>query len=219
MWLEPLRTLGRRRRAVAIDLPGHGDSEGSGLIESRPTATLSKSLLRRSGLSELSSWATRWAAPSPRALHWRTPELLAGLVLVGTGARLRVQPQILAGLRADTRRTVELVTGLARAPGAPAELLRQDADALLRTPVPVIEGDLLACDAFDLMEHVKTITLPTLIICGTDDRMTPPKYADYLHRQINGSQRTLIPAAGHMVMLEQPDKVSREIEAFLERLA
>lgn len=219
MWLEPLRTLGRRRRAVAIDLPGHGDSEGSGADRVETYRDVVKEFVAAVGLERAVVVGHSMGGAIAQSLALAYPELLAGLVLVGTGARLRVQPQILAGLRADTRRTVELVTGLARAPGAPAELLRQDADALLRTPVPVIEGDLLACDAFDLMEHVKTITLPTLIICGTDDRMTPPKYADYLHRQINGSQRTLIPAAGHMVMLEQPDKVSREIEAFLERLA
>jgi pimeloyl-ACP methyl ester carboxylesterase len=82
----------------------------------------------------------------------------------------------------------------------------------------VIEGDLRACDTFDLVEQIKAISLPTLVICGTDDLMTPPKYAEYLHEEINGSQLVLIPAAGHMVMLEKPDEVGRSIEAFLEQL-
>jgi pimeloyl-ACP methyl ester carboxylesterase len=153
-----------------------------------------------------------------QALALVHPELLTAMVLVGTGARLRVQPQIFTDLHNDARQTVELMTRWARAPGAPAELLRQDADAMLRTSLSVIEGDLRACDTFDLMEQIKAITLPTLVICGTDDLMTPPKYAEYLHLEINGSQLALIPAAGHMVMLEQSDEVSREIEAFLERL-
>ena len=89
---------------------------------------------------------------------------------------------------------------------------------MLRTPVPVIEGDLRACDGFDLMEQVQKITAPTLVICGTDDLMTPPKYAEYLHQKFKESQLALIPGAGHMVMLEKPDEVNQAIEVFLEPL-
>ena len=217
-WLEQLRTLGRRRRAIAVDLPGRGDSEGSGGDRVETYRDIVKELMAALGLERTVMVGHSMGGAIAQSLALAHPELLAAIVLVGTGARLRVQPQIFAGLRADARRTVELVTRLARAPGTSAELLRQDADALLRTPVPVIEGDLRACDAFDLMEQVKAITLPTLVICGTDDLMTPPKYAEYLHHQIIGSQLKLIPAAGHMVMLEKPDETTREIEAFLEQV-
>lgn len=218
MWLEQLRTLGRRRRAIAIDLPGHGDSEGGGADRIEAYRDVVKEFLASVGLERVVVVGHSMGGAIAQSLALAYPELLAGLVLLGTGARLRVQPQIIAGLRTDTRRTVELVTRLARAPGTPTELLRQDADTLLRTPVPVIEGDLRACDSFDLLEQIKVVTLPTLVICGTDDLMTPTTYAEHLHRQIIGSQLSLIPAAGHMVMLEKPHETSREIEAFLERL-
>ncbi len=146
------------------------------------------------------------------------PDQLMSIVLVGTGAKLRVDPKIFAGLRDDPRGAIDLIARGACAPGAPGEGVEQDTEALLRTPVPVVERDLRACDAFDLMKQVQEITLPSLVICGTDDLMTPPKYAEHLHQRIQGSQLVLVPAAGHMVMLEKPDEVNRAIEAFLNGL-
>lgn len=218
VWLQQLRRLGRRRKAIAIDLPGHGNSEGSGADRIETYRDLVNECVTAVGLDRIVMVGHSMGGAIIQSLALVHPELLTAMVLVGTGARLRVQPQIFAGLHNDARQTVEMMSRWGRAPGAPAELLRQDADAMLRTSLSVIEGDLRACDTFDLMEQIKTITLPTLVICGTDDMMTPPKYAEYLYREINGSQLALIPAAGHMVMLEKPDEVGRSIEAFLERL-
>ena len=218
VWVPQLRTLGRRRKVIALDLPGHGQSEGNGAdrIEVYRDAVIE--FLAALGLDRTVVVGHSMGGAIIQSLALACPGRLAAMVLVGTGARLRVQSHIFAGLREDPRRTVELMTRWGRAPDASAELLKQDADAMLRTPISVIEGDLRACDAFDLMQQITAITLPTMVICGTDDLMTPPKYAEYLHRQIAGSQLIVIPAAGHMVMLEKPDEVSGGIEAFLERL-
>jgi len=218
VWLEQLRALGRQRRAVAVDLPGHGRSEGDGADRIETYRDGITEFLKTSGLERTVMVGHSMGGAVAQRIALDQPELLAALVLVGTGARLRVQPQIFADLQDDVQRAVERIAKWARAPGAPAEQLTQDAEAMLRTPISVIEGDFRACDAFDLMEEVKAITLPTLVICGTDDLMTPPKYAEYLHRQIGGSRLALIPAAGHMVMLEQPDETSRAIEVFLEHV-
>lgn len=218
VWLQQLRAVGRRRRAIAVDLPGHGRSNGSGADRIEAYRDIVVEFLAALGLDRSIAVGHSMGGAIIQSLALAHPGLLAAIVLVGTGARLRVHPQFFTGLHDDPQRTLELMARWGRAPGAPAEALTQDAAAMLRTPIPVIEADLRACDAFDLMEQVKAISLPTLVICGTDDLMTPPKYAEYLHHQIKGSQLASIPAAGHMVMLEQPDEVSRSIEAFVERL-
>jgi pimeloyl-ACP methyl ester carboxylesterase len=79
-------------------------------------------------------------------------------------------------------------------------------------------NDLLSCDRFDMMEDVQDIRLPTTIICGGDDRMTPVKYADYLSDRIKGSRREIIPDAEHFVQLQQYQQVNTKIEEFLGRL-
>ncbi|WP_424317898.1 alpha/beta fold hydrolase [Candidatus Methylomirabilis sp.] len=218
VWLHQLGALGRPRRAIAVDLPGHGDSNGSGADRIEVYCDVVRGFITALGLDRIVMVGHSMGGAIAQSIALDYPDLLAAIVLVGTGVRLRVQPQIFTGLRDDAKRAIDLITKLVYEPGTPAEVLKQEAEAMLRTSVPVIEGDLRACDTFDLMEQVKAITLPVLVICGIDDLVTPLKYAEYLHGQINGSQLQIIPAAGHMVMLEQPDEVNRGIEAFLDRL-
>ena len=59
---------------------------------------------------------------------------------------------------------------------------------MMETRQAVLYGDFLACDAFDVMERVNKIRVPTLLICGSADRMTPPNRSEYLRDQIEGAQ-------------------------------
>ncbi len=84
---------------------------------------------------------------------------------------------------------------------------------------PAVElNDLLACDRFDAMDRVQEIRVPTLIICGAEDDMTPPRYADYLADGIPGAQKSIIPQATHFVQLQQPQAVNAALEQFLATL-
>ena len=78
--------------------------------------------------------------------------------------------------------------------------------------------DLSACNVFDIMNRLHEITLPTLIICGADDRLTPIKYSQFLHQHIAGSVLRIIPGAGHYVMREQPEAVNQAIEEWMQTL-
>ncbi len=147
-------------------------------------------------------------------LALRYPEKLAGLVLVGSGARLRVAPAILNGIRQDFQAAVQLLCDWAFAPEAPAQLKRLGRRQMEQTHPDVLYGDFAACDAFDVMDRLGEVRCPTLAICGTADRLTPPKYSTYLRDHIPAAQLVLIENAGHMVMLEQPEAVSRAIADF-----
>lgn len=218
IWFNQLRVLGRWWRVIALDLPGHGDSNGSGAEQIEVYRDLVKGFVTKLGLDRIVLVGHSMGGAITQGFALAYPDQLEAIGLVGTGARLRVHPNILAGLRDEPQGAVECITKWARAPGTPAVVVGQDAEAMLRTPVPVIERDFRACDAFDLMEQVEEIGVPALVICGADDLMTPPKYAEYLHQKIKGSQLVLISGAGHMVMLEKPDEVNRAIKVFLEQL-
>jgi pimeloyl-ACP methyl ester carboxylesterase len=79
----------------------------------------------------------------------------------------------------------------------------------------VLHGDYTACDAFDVMERLEEVRCPTLALCGTADRLTPPKYSVYLRDHIPGAELVLVDAAGHMVMLEKPEVVARAVSQFV----
>ena len=149
------------------------------------------------------------------SLALASPELLAGLVLVGTGARLKVFPQILEGILNEKEETVRAIMGFAFSKKAPPDLvesgLRRD-DGLAERGHP---RRFLRVRPMVIHGAVKSIELPTLIVTGADDALTPLKYSEYLDREIRGSRLSVIPDAGHMVMREKPEETNRAIEAFV----
>ena len=143
------------------------------------------------------------------------PARLAGLILVATGARLRVAPAILDGVLADYAAALDTITRYAWGPQAPEQLVRLGRRQLAQSDAQVTHGDYAACNAFDVMERLGQIALPTLVIGGTADQLTPVKYAVTLAERIPGAQVCLIENAGHMVMLERPAQVARAVGDFL----
>ena len=68
------------------------------------------------------------------------------------------------------------------------------------------------------MEDVHNITLPTQVVCGSEDVMTPVKYSDYLANQIKNAREEIIPGAGHFVQLQKYQQVNVQIERFMATL-
>jgi pimeloyl-ACP methyl ester carboxylesterase len=147
------------------------------------------------------------------------PEDLKGLILIGSGARLRVGTMYLEMIaQAKSNRSIfedffhksyEFIE-----PELRGVLQRK---ALECNPA-VLLNDMLCCDRFDIMDRVHEIRLPTLAICGSEDIMTPPKYTKYLAHKIEGARDVIIEGGTHMVFAEQPGVVNQAIEDFLNSL-
>jgi pimeloyl-ACP methyl ester carboxylesterase len=68
------------------------------------------------------------------------------------------------------------------------------------------------------MDKVEQIQIPTLIICGGEDMMTPPKYSSYLANKIKGAKLLVLDGGTHLVFAEKPEQVNQAIEQFLSAL-
>ena len=136
-------------------------------------------------------------------------------MLVGTGVRLRVFPEILEGIMKDKKKTLRSIIEFAISKNAPDSLKKGCFDEMMKCRAEVIYRDFSACDHFNATNALNTINTPALIVCGTDDILTPPKYSRYLHESIKGSELVLIKDAGHMVMLEKPEEVNKAILKFV----
>jgi pimeloyl-ACP methyl ester carboxylesterase len=215
-WRFQLRDLGPTRNALALDLPGHGESQGDGY----PTIGEYRDFLR-DFLMALGNPRTILVGHSMGggiALQFALsyPDRLAALVLVGTGARLRVHPEIFATIRRDMSEAARTISAWAYSPRSAPASVAGAAEAFARNRPSVVEADFRACDAFDVMGELSAIAVPTLILCGQDDRLTPVKYAQFLREHIPGAALALIPDAGHMAMLERPADFNRALSAFLD---
>ncbi len=147
------------------------------------------------------------------------PEELKALILIGTGARLRVLPTTLEAMERalDDKESWErsIRAGYAFLEPEEREALRKKRAVM---GPRIVLNDQLCCDRFDIMDRVHEIKLPTLLICGTEDTQTPVKYTEYLANKIDGAKMVIIEGATHSVPMEKPDEVNSAIEEFLKSL-
>jgi pimeloyl-ACP methyl ester carboxylesterase len=203
----------------ALDLPGHGKSGGSGRAEIAAYAEVVRGFADALRLPPLVLAGHSMGGAIALEFALRYPGRLAGLILVGTGARLRVAPQIMDGVLQDFAAVTDLLTTWTHAEGAEPNLRRLYLRRLREVHPQTLRDDFAACDAFDRREDVSRIAAPALILCGADDRMTPVKFSQALRQAIACSQLVVVPAAGHMVMLEQPAAVAAAIAGFLNSIS
>ena len=151
----------------------------------------------------------------------RYPQELKGIIIIGSGARLRVHPRFLApceeAIKGNPQEWYELVEEIYRL--TPEDYKREVIEKQKAIGPAVMLNDFLCCDKFDIMDKVHEIKLPALIICGELDVMTPVKYANYLGAKINNSRVVIIPQASHFVFAEKPAAVNKAIEEFLKGLS
>lgn len=213
-WPAELRRM-PEANAIIPDLPGHGRSK----VPAR--SSISAYAADMIGLLDvlkipraiLLGHSMGGAIVQTMALHY--PNRVRGLILIGTGAKLSVHPDILNGLLSDYEKTVQMIVDWQWAEGY-EQVKRLGYRRLLETDPKVLYSDFSATNAFDLRGQIAQIHVPTLIIGGTADKMTPFKFSTYLHEQIAGSQLVSVEGGGHMMALEQSQVVASAVQRWLE---
>ena len=216
-WLYQVRDL-PHSPTYALDLPGHGRSEGQGRDSISAYGDWLIDFLDAAGEDQAVLVGHSMGGAIVLDTTLRHPERVVGLGLVATGARLRVAPAILDGILQDPEATVRLICDFAFGPESPPEMVLMGRRQMGAISPQVIHGDFAACDAFSVMDRLGEITAPALVLCGTQDRLTPSKYSVYLRDQIARSVLRLVEGAGHMVMVERPEAVVEALSSFLAGL-
>jgi pimeloyl-ACP methyl ester carboxylesterase len=215
-WGRAIRNL-RAASTYALDLPGHGRSSGTGRWSIADYASFIVDFMDSLRLEQAIICGHSMGGATAIQMVLGHSQRVSGLVLVGTGARLRVLPAILDGTLSSFEDTIRLICEYAYSPNASAQLVQQGQRQMLNVAPQTVHDDFAACNAFDVMERVGEIRCPTLVICGTKDALTPPKYAAFLAERIAGAELKLVEGAGHMVMIEEPNLVAGAIESALTR--
>jgi pimeloyl-ACP methyl ester carboxylesterase len=199
---------------AAIDLPGHTDTTGSAMNK----------------VEDYASWVSEFIASGPirpvlmghslggaiaQMVALTNPALLKGLILVGTGSRLKVLPAILDGFLANPEAIYKMIVQYAYDDNADPQFVKLGFAEMKQRPPEVAHADFSACNAFDVGDRLAEIKLPTIMIVGAGDKLTPPKYSDFLAKGIPGSKVHVIQGAGHMVALEQPEAFNQAVAEFM----
>lgn len=203
-WAPTLSHWGPQDRAV--DLPGRGAAPGA------PAATAAEaacSLDDLPGGALLVGHSFGGAVAIEAALA--APERWAGLVLVASGARLRVAPAILDAVAAATP-AAPFRLDFAFGPDVDLAVVAAYHSAAAATPPATTLADWRACDAFDQRSRLAELALPVLVVHGDADRLTPPRFQEWLGQAIPGATRAVVPGAGHMLPWEAPAALVGAVE-------
>ena len=207
-------------RVYALDLPGHGRSNGNfqtsvndysrniclwqGALDLEPAVYVGHSL----------------GSAIAMQLVLAAPDQVSGLVLIGSSARLAVNPALLENIAdpATFPKAIEMLISWSFSKNSPGRLKELAAMRMSETPAEVYYADFLACQNFDLTMRLPEIRCPVMVICGADDKMTPQVQAQFLVAHLPNAHLEILPEAGHMVMLEQPHAVAERLINFLSAL-
>ncbi len=228
-WPPQLRRL-QRALVYAIDLPGHGQSEPLPLAEDKLAEGSSVGIGAYSAIVHalIKAWALKkviligHSMGGAVALTCALAEIntvamaVQGLVLVDSGARLPVNQRIFRDLETDFAAMTAKLVDWMYAPGLSDRHRERAVEALRQNPLAQLLADFHACNSFDVSNQVAQLRLPTLILCGELDKMTPLASSQHLATAIPTSRLELIPASGHMAMLEAPTTVTEVVQRFID---
>ena len=227
MWDEQAKLLSKDHFVLSFDIRGHGESDqGSGqyLIEFFVDDLIA--LLDHLGLTTVCLCGLSMGGYTALRAIEREPSRFSGLVLCDTkstgdtnAAKLNRANQIrtiLAGKRS------EFAEGQLKALFAPdsfsrnAQAVEKIKRTILSTADGVLVGALIALAArMDMTESLPKISVPTLIIVGEHDKVTPPSEAELMHSKIGGSKLAVIGGAGHISNLENTPEFNSTLQSFL----
>ncbi len=197
---------------IVPSLPGRGGSEGESFADAAAAGAWLGEVLRALDGPPPFVLGHSYGGAVAIELALSGAEL-AGLVLVSTGARLRVHPGVLMAATQAVRTSTPMSSRFAFVGGEP-EVIDAFTAASDETPPEATERDWNACNDFDRIGALDGLEAPALILGGTSDVLTPPKYHRYLVDHLPRAQLTLMEGRGHMLPWEDPHSFASEVRSF-----
>jgi pimeloyl-ACP methyl ester carboxylesterase len=218
-WPHNIRRLGDWK-VYAPDLPGHGKSEGLGAQSVEGYAKTIIDWLTDIGVSRAVFIGHSMGGAIAQHLALEHAEFVTGLGLIGSGARYTVNADLMEkiSMPATFEKGIDFIVKWSYDLEADKKLIETVRDKMLEIRPSVLHGDFEACRKFNSEDRLGEIKAPTCVICGENDKMMPPRNSEALAEKISKAKLDIIPGAGHMVMLEQPEAAANILAAFLESI-
>jgi pimeloyl-ACP methyl ester carboxylesterase len=201
---------------LAPDLPGHGRSLGAPLSTIADMADWTAALLDAAGTAKARLIGHSMGSLIALETAARHPAKVSALSLIGTAATMTVGPDLLKAAETNDHAAIDMVAiwGLgfqAELGGslAPGLWMHSGAERVLERCGPgVLFNDLSACNAYpNALAAAAKVAVPTTLILGERDMMTPAKAGKALAGALPNSRTVVLPGAGHMMMAERPDEL------------
>ena len=205
---------------VALDLPGHGNSDGSGFRGVADYAAYCVGLVSALGWEDCVVGGHSLGGGVAIAMALYNPELIKGLMIIDSGARLRVSPEVIkmARLIAEGKLKDKGTPRIGFSNKTSSDIVSAVREITMDADPNVTLKDWIADDTCDFMARVGKLDLPTLAVCGREDELTPLKYHEYLSQQMPNCSLRIIDDAGHWSFVEKPREFLEAVRPFLKQL-
>lgn len=220
VWRPQLEHFGRSRRALAFDYPGYGDSDLQADATRDDFAGAMLAAMDALDIERAHICGLSLGGVIAIAIHAAAPDRCASLILAdsfsvhpdGPGICQRsTEASRSMGMRALAEARVDSLLGSAATPELRAEVVETMAAIDPAAYRIGAEAVWLA----DQRERARAIAVPTLVLCGTEDRITPPSLSEALAGLVPGAELRLIERAGHLANAEQPAAFNAAVDRFL----
>jgi pimeloyl-ACP methyl ester carboxylesterase len=217
LWPGALRRV-PEVQVFALDLPGHGRAAGLPCRSVSDYAAAVAEFVQALQLAPAVVVRHSMGGAVAQALALAYPQLVAGLVLVATAARMPVAPALLVQVERSFEDALGLIARTAWGEGARQAQIERGS-AMLRVAGPsVLAADLAACAAFDTSQRLQALAAPCLVVAGDSDRVVAPSLTRQLAFGLPNCHYVQWSGVGHMVMLERPEATAQAVRAFLDEL-
>lgn len=217
IWTPEIRRL-PNLRTYALDLPGHGKSGGVGRQSAEDYARCIVEFMDCVQIWKAVFVTHSMGGALALTLALDHPDRTAGLVLISSGARLPVPSKILENAASPSTFpfAAQELHALSSGTQTPPRVREQNLKRLLALRPTLFYSDLLTCDRFDVTERLASIHVPTLVICGTEDKLTPLHHSSLLAAHIPNAALQTFNEASHMVIQEQPHRLVKTLLVFIQ---
>lgn len=220
VWRPQLAHFGRSRRAVALDYPGYGESAFVPGATRDDFAAAILAAMDSLGLTRAHICGLSLGGVVAIAIHHAAPDRCASLILADSFAvhpdGQGIHDRSLAASRSGGMRALaEQRAPLLLAASASDAMKREVIETMARIDPRAFERGVEAVWLADQRDRVAAIAVPTLVIVGDEDKVTPPELSQELHLAIAGSRLEVIAGAGHIANLDSPDAFNALVETFI----
>lgn len=218
VWQKQCSALQQDFNIVALDLPGHGLSEGEGEDNVSLYADWVKDVTEAVGFTKPVLVGHSLGAAVCLDFAARHGDLVSAIVAVGAGVRMPVNPLIIKGIQEDFNATMMMTLKFAVSKSNRDLVGPILTEGIASIKPAVILKDFIACDRIELGDKISLIKVPALALCGSEDKMTPVALSKFIAENIPGGKFAEIEGAGHYVMLEKPSVFNRVLVDFISTL-
>jgi pimeloyl-ACP methyl ester carboxylesterase len=227
VWLLQSRYFAQRGyNVLALDLPGHGNSQGPAPLSVEEAAEFIINVLDAEGVQTAMLVGHSWGSLIALEAAARAGARVSHLALLGCAAPMTVSPNLLEGAQTDAANTIDLINIYSHTSGEPTNELRQQALALMQRVLAsnpqtnLLYSGLAACNNYQgANAAIEKVQAKLLFIVANQDKMTPPKRAQALIAAAQNMQphtKVVSVEAGHQMMLEAPEAVRQALEHFFQ---